>query len=283
MTMDFSGARVIHTDSRYSFAEVAAKLLGNAQAVCRYLLPGGAVANNEYIAADIRGGKGKSMSINLRTGVWKDFAGIEGGADLIALWAAAMRVSQGEAKDVAEQWFGLGDGGGAAAPVGAGRKLTGADGSSPAPQSPADTDENWWKTVKPSMKWEYHNASGDLFGTVYRFDLQGYQKVIRPWDGARWQVPEGIRPLYRLPQILAHNGPVVVVEGEKSADAVVAVDRCGTTCWGGSQAIAKTDWAPLKGRDVVLWPDNDPAGKWWLEAVLPVMKEVGALSVRVVE
>jgi hypothetical protein len=59
------------------------------------------------------------------------------------------------------------------------------------------------------------------------------------------------------------DSPVLVVEGEKAADA--AREIVGThvvTTWPhGSQAIKQVDWSPLAGRDVVLWPDADEAGR----------------------
>ena len=29
---------------------------------------------------------------------------------------------------------------------------------------------------------------------------------------------------------------------------------------GGAGAVGRTDWSPLKGREVIIWPDNDKAG-----------------------
>jgi predicted P-loop ATPase len=74
------------------------------------------------------------------------------------------------------------------------------------------------------------------------------------------------RPLYGL-QWLAErqDAQVLIVEGEKCADAsaVILGDLAGIVAvsWaGGGKAWRKTDWAPLAGRRVVLWPDNDAPG-----------------------
>jgi predicted P-loop ATPase/5S rRNA maturation endonuclease (ribonuclease M5) len=57
---------------------------------------------------------------------------------------------------------------------------------------------------------------------------------------------------------------VIVVEGEKAADAArrIVGDRCIVTTWpGGTYSVDRTDWAPLTGRKVVVWPDADEPGK----------------------
>lgn len=281
MTLDFSNRHPAPQARRYGFDEVAKLLLGRALEVCKFLLPGGRVAGHEYTAADLTGGKGRSLSVNIRTGVWTDFAGDPGGADLIALWAAVHGIGQGEAKVAAERWLGIG---GEAADSGhhVSGKPAAMAAQPPSPSTSPPDGDDWWRRAKPARKWEYLNADGSLFGTVYRFEAPGKTKVIRPWNGAEWKAPEGPRPLYRLPAIIAHYGPIVIVEGEKAADAVVEAGYCGTTIWGGAQAADKTDWSPLAYRDVVLWPDNDAAGALWFEKVSAHLREAGVASARVV-
>jgi len=55
---------------------------------------------------------------------------------------------------------------------------------------------------------------------------------------------------------------VLVCEGEKAADAAQFIfpDHVAVTSPGGAKAAGKTDWAPLSGRRVVIWPDNDEPG-----------------------
>lgn len=53
--------------------------------VCEALLPNGKRRFGEYIAGDISGSSGKSLSVNLRTGVWMDFATGEKGSNLLEL------------------------------------------------------------------------------------------------------------------------------------------------------------------------------------------------------
>jgi putative DNA primase/helicase len=58
------------------------------------------------------------------------------------------------------------------------------------------------------------------------------------------------------------DAPVVICEGEKSADAAARVfPNCVCiTSPGGSQAASKADWSPLEGRRVLVWPDADEPG-----------------------
>ena len=78
------------------------------------------------------------------------------------------------------------------------------------------------------------------------------------------------RTLYNL-HLLKENpkAPVVIVEGEKAADAAPKAFKSFNLkgyvalSWsGGARSVAKTDWSPLAGRErVLIWPDNDEAGK----------------------
>ena len=81
-------------------------------------------------------------------------------------------------------------------------------------------------TGDPVKIWTYHTAEGGVAFYVARWLPKDPDddKVIRPatWDGSKWRL-KGMpapRPLYGLPAILeCPDKPVVVVEGEKCADA----------------------------------------------------------------
>jgi len=64
------------------------------------------------------------------------------------------------------------------------------------------------------------------------------------------------------PDALGGAGAVVLVEGEKTADAAGAMfrDLVAVTWPGGSNAIAKADFSALNRRDVIIWPDADAPG-----------------------
>jgi hypothetical protein len=117
------------------------------------------------------------------------------------------------------------------------------------------------------------DAGGRLLGLVSRFNLAGGDKTFRPLIFARrrrggtpewaWESWPSPRPLYGL-QALARrpDAPVIVVEGEKAADAASKLlpGFVAVTSPNGSTSAGKADWAPLRGRRVVIWPDADVAG-----------------------
>ena len=109
MAMDFSrkpsGFNTV-TKAR-QFDELKAALLARAEQVCRHLYPDGRKEDGEWCVGSINGERGKSFEINLKTGVWKEFDGGEGGNDMIAVWALARGIKQGEAYDEAAEWLGL--------------------------------------------------------------------------------------------------------------------------------------------------------------------------------
>ncbi|MFL6113740.1 MAG: VapE domain-containing protein, partial [Catenulispora sp.] len=66
--------------------------------------------------------------------------------------------------------------------------------------------------------------------------------------------------LYRLPEILAAD-EVVVVEGEKAADRLAALGVAATCSPGGAGKWRKAYAQALKGKDVIVLPDNDEPGR----------------------
>ncbi|MEM7046049.1 MAG: CHC2 zinc finger domain-containing protein [Pseudomonadota bacterium] len=127
-----------------------------------------------------------------------------------------------------------------------------------------------WRTI-PSLVHPYRKTDGTLIGYVLRCEIKG--KKITPQ--VQWAAsPHGIegwtllpfakpRPLYGLDQLA--NSPdarVIVVEGEKAADAAreLLTKNVIITWPGGTNSIKYTDWRPLGGKQVVLWPDADAVG-----------------------
>lgn len=87
------------------------------------------------------------------------------------------------------------------------------------------------------------------------------------------------RPLYNLPAITAGDA-VVLVEGEKCADALIQRGIVATTAMGGAvTALDKTDWMPPAGKTVAVWPDHDEAGARYAVAAIQKLASIGA-SVR---
>jgi 5S rRNA maturation endonuclease (ribonuclease M5) len=126
-------------------------------------------------------------------------------------------------------------------------------------------------------KWDCVGADGQLLACVYRHDTPT-GKQYRPWDArARaMRVPEPRPPLYNLPAVAASDA-VVLVEGETGADALMQLGIVATTAMGGaSTAIDKSDWTPLAGKTVAVWPDHDEAGARYADTVIPKLMYIGA-------
>jgi hypothetical protein len=119
---------------------------------------------------------------------------------------------------------------------------------------------------KPDAIWTYRDAKVDPLFHVARFDDDGGKKILPLcWTGKGWKskARPAPRPLYVLDKIAARPGATIIIcEGEKAADAAALVfrDFVATTSSGGAQSAAKTDWAPLAGRRVIVWPDSDEPG-----------------------
>jgi len=142
---------------------------------------------------------------------------------------------------------------------------------------------------KPAARWTYHDAGGEPVGLVLRWNLADGGKDIRPvsktaggWGNVGMPEP---RPLYALPELLARaGGRVYVTEGEKCADAARSVGLLATTSPHGSKSADKADWRPLTGRQVVILPDNDRAGRQYAETVAGILARLSPpAAVRFVE
>lgn len=135
--------------------------------------------------------------------------------------------------------------------------------------------------------WAYHGANGEAVGLVARYETpQGktYRPIARTDAGWVIGAMSKPRPLFKLPALLA-AGPetiIMVCEGEKAADAAAACGWVSTTSAGGCKAAKQTDWSSMRGRDVVIIPDNDEPGEAYAADVVRLATAAGARSVRVV-
>lgn len=68
--------------------------------------------------------------------------------------------------------------------------------------------------------------------------------------------PEGLLPLYSRKRV-RDAATVLVVEGEKCVHLALQYGVVATTSAGGAGKAEYTDWTPLAGKQVVLWPDAD--------------------------
>ncbi|NLW84861.1 MAG: AAA family ATPase, partial [Phycisphaerae bacterium] len=124
---------------------------------------------------------------------------------------------------------------------------------------------------------EYHNPDGTHNQYVIRWRGQDTKKYIWPCvhtpAGYELRFPES-RVLYRLPT-LADAKTVIVLEGEFKTDILAGYGFPATTSSGGSKAAGRTDWRPLAGKNVILWPDYDTPGKGYADDVKRILEGLG--------
>ena len=177
------------------------------------------------------------------------------------------------------------------------------------PHAPKGTEVpknlNHYRLGKPVASWVYRNRAGHVAAVISRFimlskdgkpvlDEDGKpKKEIIPLSwcysddgeiGWHWkQMPEP-RCLYNEHR-LDEPKIILVVEGEKSADAGLQLfPELLTISWpGGSKAVSRANWEALKGRDIIIWPDNDKPGAKAAEAIAETLLKIGVRSIKRVE
>jgi hypothetical protein len=259
-------------------------LAAQASSLLPMWLPGGSFNGHEYICANIRGGGHSSSFRVFRSGDswgWNDFAQKDQhGHGMINLYAAIQGMQWREARDELARTHGELTPEQIAALLKPEPKIA----VSHDPVVPPKDEWNfngdplkYWDDIHwlmdygnlmglpapaKGMSWTFRLATGEPWCVVARFNLDDGGKLPLPWywsESAQHWVPrryaeEGLI-IYNLDRITREEDSTVIVgEGEKVAGKP-------TTFMGGVNAILKSDWSPLAGRKVVLWPDADKPGR----------------------
>jgi len=160
----------------------------------------------------------------------------------------------------------------------------------------------------PGQAYQYLDENGELLYEVIRFVPKGFAQR-RPYNGTwAWgltagtyhldnggvwrkgskanaktaDLPDVRRVLYHLPELLARkNDEVYVVEGEKDADRLMSMGLLATTNPGGAGKWESAFTESLRGRDVIIIPDNDKPGQQHAELVAKSLHRI-ASSVKIV-
>lgn len=243
-------------------ADIKSDLLYRISETLYYLFPSGSVKSRKFYIGDVYGNKGSSLVIEMsgdKAGQWYDFATGCGG-DIISLWAIV------HGKDATRDFPEV---------ISSISKWLGNEKYNKDDNAIISETEDFGQFT---CKWDYHDSEGNLIACVYRYDTKN-GKQFRPWDvkTRRNKAPE-IRPLYNQPGIKSSDY-VILVEGEKSAKALIDIGICATTAMNGANApIEKTDWAPLCGKKLIIWPDNDIPGFSYAKKVLEHVRAIGVTS-----
>jgi putative DNA primase/helicase len=259
----------------HDFSELNQKALPYIESICRELFPAGKKSGREFKVGSLSGEPGDSMSINVQTGMWADFATGEKGG-ILRLIQLARNTDIKSAAD----W------------------LAGKIGSAPTPTpsksdtwvampfapEPANQFVLMHKGRSPAAVWEYLGKDKEIRGYIARFDNPTGKEVLPlTWckstsgaTGWKWKAMAEPRPLFNLPEIIRNQDPIIIAEGEKAASALIAAGWNATTWSGGSSAHGKTDWEPLRGRACVIWPDNDSPGMIAAESIAKRLESICA-------
>jgi len=127
-------------------------------------------------------------------------------------------------------------------------------------------------------EWQYPRSSLGWTWWVIRFDGhrgKAYRPIHQcgPNDFRLGDPQKSSLPLYGANRILESvvAQEIYVVEGEKCADALHFLGMDAVSPSHGAQSPHKSDWTPLGGRVVVIWPDNDDPGKKFADAVADIL------------
>lgn len=252
------------TDQDSTREQLRASLLDRLDSVLGTLFPAGKRRRGKFLIGDVLGSPGDSLEVVLeaeKAGLWTDRATGDGG-DIFALIAAFLGVNvQADFPRVLDY---------AADLVGQ---------AHPTQKRKAKKTVPVDELGPATAKWDYFDANGHLLAVVYRYDPPGGKKEFRPWDAKRRKMaPPDPRPLYNQPGMV-NAGRVILVEGEKCAQALIAAGVTATTAMHGANApVDKTDWSPLMGKAVLIWPDRDKPGWEYAMAAAHAALAAGALT-----
>lgn len=190
--------------------------------------------------------KSASLSVDVNKQLWNCHAGC-GGGDAIELAAKLEGMSAGQfmkSKGITTnpEW---------------GK----AKGRAPAPKAP---------DVKHTIEtvYQYQDANGKNVFQVVRMKPKTFRQRHQGSDGAWVWGMEGIeRVLYRLPSVIASE-TVAIAEGERDSDTLTRLGYCGTCNVGGAGKWLDGYTESLAGKHLVIFGDNDDAGKKHVELVL---------------
>ena len=121
--------------------------------------------------------------------------------------------------------------------------------------------------------FHYPLANGIPWG-MGRIDLSNGKKTFRVWHQAKdgkivmAKPPVQKIPLYRSDQLPDDKTiSVWIVEGEKCTEALAGLCVPVVSSANGAGSARHSDWSVLDGRPCVIWPDNDQAGRKYLDEV----------------
>ena len=158
----------------------------------------------------------------------------------------------------------------------------------PIPAEAPSAPTQHYQHGEPTAIYQYRDM------IVHRYEFPDSRKQFSPLTYCRsesgrtewrFQALPDKRPLYGLELLTKEVKFAVVVEGEKACEAARRIlgGKIQVITWsGGSNAVNKTDWAPVKGLRLCIWPDADIPGYKAALAVADAAEKARAESVKIV-
>jgi len=130
--------------------------------------------------------------------------------------------------------------------------------------------------------YEYTDPEGKLLFQVCRYEPKTFRQRRPDGNGGFIWNLKGVEPvLYNLPEVLKAN-EIIYVEGEKDSDNLAPLGFIATTSAMGAGKFRPEYVEPLRNKNVVLIPHNDPEGLKHMMAVATALRGI-ASSVKMLE
>ena len=141
--------------------------------------------------------------------------------------------------------------------------------------------------------YDYRSETGELLYQVCRYEPKDFRQRRPDGNGGwQWKTKGVARVPYRLPELTTADPskPVFIVEGERKADALIALGFIATCNTGGAAAPGQNSKWPREfakyfvDRDVMILPDRDDPGEAHALAIANSLTDerMAAKSVRIV-
>ena len=292
MSLRVVGNTIYGSNQKDIVAEITEKVPSYVQIeALKNAYPNGRVVRNEFYLGSLSGEAGQSLKINIDPSSPNFMRGMDfnsgdgiGGISKILMEAYRWKIT-----DVAEHFSTFLDRPQAEAPI---NPINPNKLQQPQEEQPEQVRQKRVIDTNTPHDGEYFYLStdGEVLVTVRRYiERDPTGEIVRDTDGNTKKefrqfprLPE-TRPLYNLPDI-AQSDRIIWVEGEKCADELTKQGYTATCTIGGAGMLSrntkdKFDFSPLQGRELIIWPDNDDAGKKLARIVQELAQNAGAKSI----
>jgi 5S rRNA maturation endonuclease (ribonuclease M5) len=273
--------------------EISRKVPSSVQIdILKETYPNGKIRGNQFVLGSLAGEEGNSLKIDITPGPFflkgTDFNGGEGVGGIVKVMMEGKGMTLPEIK---EHFAGYLD---------ESRRNVRDIEHQYTPTNPFNTSQpakqKYDINTPHDGEHEYVSADGEIIAMVRRYNVRDEngnviidasgkaKKEFRQFvTGTPYPKMPETRPLYNIPNI-SSSDRVIWVEGEKCADALNQLGFTATCHMGGAGMLSRNsapsyDFSPLHGKEVILWPDNDKAGRKVAELVQQLALQAGAKSV----